>query len=368
MKKNLFLLGLAVAAMTSCTNDEVVDVMQPTQKAIGFETFVNKGTRAVTETKNPTIENSAITGLSKFHVFGYYTNSGTSKPVFTNQAVTGSVGYIDEAQTEEDIFWEYASTDADLKYWTQNPYMFAAYADQNASSQIATTGNGATVGFEEGTLTFTNYTVSDNNDLVADVVAADNSNYEAYGNKVAFSFGHMLTKIYFKIQNTDSKYRMIVTSPLTITGVKNQGTATIVENGTISWTPTPSGTVRDNFVPGVAKEENITNNVFTKATGIWTSEEYLVMPQQAISEITFSIEVNFIDENDQVVTTKTFTDKEFNVTTVDKWGCGLVYCYTIRLTTAAKPIEFDVSGVAGWRNYGNSIELNPSDDGTNGTN
>ena len=31
MKNNVFLLGLAVAAMTSCTNDEVVEMKQPTQ-------------------------------------------------------------------------------------------------------------------------------------------------------------------------------------------------------------------------------------------------------------------------------------------------------------------------------------------------
>ena len=53
MKKMLLMLGVAAAAMTSCTNDEVVE-MNPTA-TIQFETFVNKGTRATIDVTNPVI-------------------------------------------------------------------------------------------------------------------------------------------------------------------------------------------------------------------------------------------------------------------------------------------------------------------------
>ena len=44
MKKNVWLLGVAAAALTSCTQSEVLDV--PESKLIGFETHVEKQTRA----------------------------------------------------------------------------------------------------------------------------------------------------------------------------------------------------------------------------------------------------------------------------------------------------------------------------------
>ncbi len=47
MKTNLFLLGMAVAAFSSCTNEEVTDVAQ--NRAIKFNQFVNNNTRTVVE-------------------------------------------------------------------------------------------------------------------------------------------------------------------------------------------------------------------------------------------------------------------------------------------------------------------------------
>ena len=70
MKKSFLMLGVAVAALASCSNEEVVDM--PQSRAIQFETFVNHSTRSsVTET---TEEN-----LNKFFVFGNY-GEGTWTP------------------------------------------------------------------------------------------------------------------------------------------------------------------------------------------------------------------------------------------------------------------------------------------------
>ena len=74
MKKSLFMLGLAVAAMTSCSNDELMEVN--TNNVITFESHVDKGTRAVT--------NTTTAELTKFYVFGSH---GTTR-VFDNVAVT----------------------------------------------------------------------------------------------------------------------------------------------------------------------------------------------------------------------------------------------------------------------------------------
>ena len=74
MKKHFLFLAMAVAAMTGCMKDEVVATYEPTPQAIGFESFVNKATKAVTETN---------TNLTKFHVFGYYDGT-TPTTVFDN--------------------------------------------------------------------------------------------------------------------------------------------------------------------------------------------------------------------------------------------------------------------------------------------
>lgn len=63
MKKSLFVLGVAVAALASCTQSEVLEVAE--NRAIQFNTFVNNNTKAVTEI-------NAADGLTSFYVFGYH--------------------------------------------------------------------------------------------------------------------------------------------------------------------------------------------------------------------------------------------------------------------------------------------------------
>ena len=65
MKKNLWMLGVAVAALTSCTQSEVVEVAN--SKAIDFDVFTNKNTRAVEVLNDQT--------LTKIHIFGYETKT-----------------------------------------------------------------------------------------------------------------------------------------------------------------------------------------------------------------------------------------------------------------------------------------------------
>lgn len=51
MKKNLFFMGIAAAAMlASCSNDETMDMPQSKTKAISFtNAFVNNGTRSIVD-------------------------------------------------------------------------------------------------------------------------------------------------------------------------------------------------------------------------------------------------------------------------------------------------------------------------------
>ncbi len=346
MKKHFLFLAMAVAAMTSCMKDEVVATYEPTPQAIGFESFVNKATKAVTETN---------TNLTKFHVFGYYGTTPTT--VFDNIPVT----YADSK-------WGYITT----QYWTKNTYQFAAYANSNAD--VNEMDN---VTFANKALTISDYTVSDGNDLVADVVADVDgaAKTSSASSPVAFTLEHLLTKVKFTVINNDNTYKMRITSPLTITGVNETGTCTVGESS-VSWegeTPidekafTPiAATAAGTYIP-IADPANDDHMV--------ASEEYFVMPQE-LTSIKYSITADFYDNNNQVVATKTFTGvtminkiTEAGVdnavgTEINTWSNGYAYNYTISLPTAAKPIEFSAT-VPEWKN-GGTIELNPGDDGSNG--
>lgn len=361
MKKNLFLLGLAVAAMTSCTNDEVVEVNQSTQKAIEFESFVNKGARAVTPTTDA--------NLKKFYVWGYY---GTGIPVFTNEEVTK----VGEDPASESV-WNHTTT----QYWTQNIYYFAAYADgSNGVSFPASDENNETVlntNLADETLTINNYTVDDTKDLIADVVKVDNTRFGH--TTVGFDFKHLLSKIQFQIKNTSADYKMRIVSAtvdypneiggLTITNVLTQGSCEVEEDGTVTWEQTTSSPKRQNFVPYTAtddvtgSDEEIFGKMATGSTeNVKTTEEYFVMPQ-APSGISFEIKAQFLDDADQVVAEKYLTGTLKGTSDIEKLEAGVFYSYLISLPTAAVPIDFKVSSVPGFTPYNNGtpIELNTTD-------
>ena len=105
MKKSLLMLGAAVAALASCTNEEVLNVAQ--NKAISFESFVGKSTKAIGDID----ENNR---LSAFYVFGGYgedENSVDLTNVFNNTEVDGN----GKAETTE--------------YWNNQYYQFVGYSN-----------------------------------------------------------------------------------------------------------------------------------------------------------------------------------------------------------------------------------------------
>lgn len=333
MKKSILLLGLAVAAMTSCTNDEVMSELQESPKAINFDSFVNKATRAVT----PTDAN-----ISKFYAYAYYDADQT---VFNGEKVTKS-----------NSKWGYTHT----AYWTQNVYQFAAYADGNNGDSLAN------VAFADETLTISSYTVSDAKDLVADVITADNSSFDAAEEDVQFTFKHLLTKVKFNIINTSPDYKMKITA-LTVTGAKATGKVDVTANGAV-WTGdpdenavtyTPVAASADAYI---AKYDN--NSEACKVS----SEEMFVMPQD-LENVEFSIEATFYDDNDQVVATKTFTNAAFagkNRTDsdlkedVNTWAPGTSYVYNLSLPVAARPIVFGQPEIIATWATGGTVELNPN--------
>ena len=351
MKKSIFLLGVAVAAMTSCSNDKLLDQAEPIQRAIGFDSFVNKTTKAVTAT-NESIE--------KFYAFGYYT---ASKEANSETKIFGN-GNIAVTKPASGVVWDYTNTE----YWTKNYYHFAGYANGNDAAAL-------TASFANHSLIITNYTVSDANDLVADVLEIDNTNFAAYATKVAFDFKHLLTKIQFKVINTDETYKMRITQPLTITGIKTTGDVVYSEAGndwTAKWT-VKSGS--RNITDAVVNPVNDAGNVVyiptlanNETDAQISSTDYLVMPQ-VVESIEYSITVEFYDDNNSVVSEKSLSGS-INVSEDEdfEWDPGYAYLYTISLPTAVKPIQFTAPSITDWdiTNVTTPIELNTGDTGENG--
>ena len=205
MKKNLILMGAAIAALSSCTQSEVLDV--PESKAIRFSSFVDKPTRAVTE----------VTGLTNFYVFG---NFGTDDSY-------GNTAYNNESN-------------AQTYYWaaTGNKYRFGAYANGENGKLTSTTqvSFSPTVG-TDGTLTFTNYAPQENDGK--DLVAAIPTTYTVKGSedgetKVNLTFKHLLSQVKFTFKTTDADTYTLKIHDIKITNAIS--TATCTFDGTdISW-------------------------------------------------------------------------------------------------------------------------------------
>lgn len=243
MKTNLFLLGMAVAAFSSCTNEEVTDVAQ--NRAIKFNQFVENNTREVQE----------VESLSSFYVFGKFgeiSNSYTTQ-IFNNE-----------------------SQDTPY-YWVANKfYIFGAYADGNNGKIEDVTFDSA-----KKQLVFTNYSPDDTKDLVAaisdEVESGDNPTTN--DNKVSLTFHHMLSQVKFTFNTTDGKEYQIEISNLKINAVKTStGNITLKEsnNVTINWENT-SATKGDYDYPVISDVANENKTA--------SSESKLVIPQNGTDQL-----------------------------------------------------------------------------------
>ena len=174
MKKFLF-LGIAATAMfASCTNDEMVE-MNP-QSAIGFETFVDKSTRAAVDVTK--------TNLTAFEVYGWRTKGLTTEQIFDAQAVTANNGVC---------------TYSPLQYWVgSNNYVFEAVAPKSGEK-------GVTVNDSYGASTIT-FESDSETDLIYASASKDLSS-NAHGTlasdpgAVGLTFGHLLSRVKFTFIN-----------------------------------------------------------------------------------------------------------------------------------------------------------------------
>lgn len=305
MKKGLMMLGIATMMLASCTNEDVLNVSD--SRAIGFNTFVNNNTKAVTDI--------TTASLSKFYVFGDY-DEGASV-AFSNTEVIGSQGGT--------------YTPVNPAYWqTGKTYEFGAYSNGNAS---------LTASFSNGALTIIGYSVDDAKDLIAATASEIAAPAAGEDKSVPLTFKHLLSKVKFTFSTTavPEAFRMEV-SNLTFKGIKTAATC-VFSNNTIStmWT----GTEGDYTIATLGD--------YAVTDGFASTEDILVIPQSN-TDIEASFKVTIYDENtNEEIATNDFT-ASLDCT---KWVEGYVYNYTATINPDKvdgnlKPITFTVTKVEDW--------------------
>lgn len=307
MKKSLFVLGVAVAALASCTNEEVTEVAQ--NRAIQFSSFVNNNTKAVTEISAGTLASS------EFYVFGEYSTDGTqweNENLFNNEL--GSKQY----------------------YWVQgNQYRFGAYANGKAGKL-----EGASYEASTQTLTFSNYTPDDTKDLVAATGTADATS-AVPSNAVSLNFKHMLAQVAFTFDTEDGNEYVIAISDLKINNAVNTATGTYTSTGDIKWTGTATGaSVAAYTYDGFA---DIANDAET------FQQSKLVIPQ-AVPANANKTTVSFHASIEGAGLEKKENDFTLDLTSPDAEGWKPGYRYNYKATVNGEnilntlvPIEFTAS-------------------------
>lgn len=177
MKKNFFLAAVVLAAMSSCSKDEVVEVNNG--NAIAFRASLDRAISRGSETD--------LNNLQAFKV----TAIGNDKNYFTNLVVNSSDG----GHT-----WQTAST----YYWPSFGLSFFAYAPQDIGSGAVSVDNSAKkiTGFSPS------QTVSEQKDLVIAYNKGDRLKNEKPG--VALNFKHALSQIEVKAKCMNSNIKVEV--------------------------------------------------------------------------------------------------------------------------------------------------------------
>lgn len=328
MKRSFFVLGVAVAALASCTNEEVVDM--PQSRAIQFGTFVNHSTRSnVTETTDQT--------LDKFFVFGNY-DENTWTPVYSNVQVNG--GQVGGTGDQE--VW----TPEQTAYWIDGKkYRFGAYSDGGNQNSAAS------FDVNEHKMEFDNYTVDNTKDLIV-AIPADVTAKESVNPRVDLSFYHMLSQVKFTFENTDSHDYIMEISDIKVNAVKTAtGTATYGEEKlTIDW-ETESASKEDY-------DFGTLNDIAAEVGDDTHSTTCFVIPQENQNlEVTFT--ATFSDASGEIASS-TFKGNlnyqgDYEGTENGEWTPGFKYNYKVTINgSIVKPdlkeqiIEFKVSAVDGW--------------------
>ena len=313
MKKVIFALA-AVVALAACSKEQTV--VQPEREAIGFDSFIEKATRAAAD--------DFIT-VSSFKVWGDVTGNiddSNDDYIFL---------YNGASVTKDDKAYGAAWTCEKTEYWLPSAtYNFMAIAG-------ATSVDPATGAFP----TKITYEANGSTDLLLSekvTVTTDNKSNPTGVNAnkcVAFTFKHLLSKVYFNFVNnsTSDKYKFEIGN-ITISGAKASGEYSITDK---KWT-----SVSDNAVETPFSFGSVANTIEKGASAPSPSANAcLFIPGAQTLTVSFK---QMTYSGDKLMGEDTITAPLS--TSFDANGC-----YIIKVSlSAGMPISFTVEqdGLNGW--------------------
>lgn len=348
MKKGLWMLGLAAAAMTSCTQSEVLEVAE--NRAIGFEdVFVGKATRAADPTEN-SLDVLQQSGKG-FYVYGGYEDV---KNVFDNTHVTYNSGSTPK--------WEYSP----IRYWVKDKYYkFVAYAPVMNVTPTFLYGTASTPSTNDATLTFTDVVIDGTTANQKDFIVAKSEVItpgDNYTTKVKFTFYHALSMIKVTLRNGFADGVQVAISDFQITGINTKGKFVTKSDDAFSagqcgqWTEQTEPETTSTFTDTGAILSELWSTATSDDTNISKaySNEFIVIPQ-TIGTVKVKFNVTVTDAaGTEIVNNKSF-DVAIPTTSNSAWAINKRYHYTLTIdgeSVGLTPIEFDDPDVEQWGTYG----------------
>lgn len=337
MKKSLFMMGVAIAALSSCTQNEVLDIAESNTIQFG-KSYIGKPTRANII--------SVESELNSFYVLGKVKEEEGS---FSDLWTSPENVYL--VETENNLVWKYENI---KKYVAANTYAFAAYSDAGKNGQ----GSGAlsnTIKYNNEAnpqnLTISNYvTNGKDNDLV---VSISNSSINSNDQKVSFGFRHALSQIKFTLSNPLIGTKIVI-SDFNLVGFKDNANLTYTlqtsENPLDEFTWTLNGDTNKevNYLNSYEASENI------DAEGIYT-----VIPQ-TLTSLKVSFKATLYKDNGEggiAEEIKNYTDVEIPLESIQGKTLKPGYIYNFKAVLNMGYIYFDDIKVDEWLTNEPSIDI-----------
>lgn len=344
MKKSLFLLGATAAVLSSCSNQEVMDVADYANQPIEFSTFVAKTTRGGDVTQQ---------SFQKFWVFAQSKVNGSQDwaDAFTNVQVN-KIG---------DQNWQ----PVNVYYWEKDKeFRFAGYANgENQLENTIVSYNAGSTGDNSSTglLTFNEYSTNGKNDLVAAMGNKPNYTWDGTSSSeapaVGMTFRHMLSKLTFTFKTQMANTYTVEVNNLRIENATTKSTGTYHKdnNGTIKWNTDGLSNYQGNYnFTGIT---DVTTDAANEQGYFSQQCEPLYVIPQTCGTLKVNFTVNVKNKAGERVGEQNFVaDLKYTPssaeTTLQKntWTAGYHYNYTAELKMEdintdpnAKPIRFNVT-------------------------
>ena len=331
MKKYLF-IALAAAAMTSCSQDEV---MEMNQEAIAFGGgFVENATRA-------TDIGYKASNLNAFTLYGTVTNGADATKtvlLYNGENVSTTGGIV------EDKVWTGYST----HYWIAGAdYKFAAVVD---ASQI----NKNSIGMPETLI----YNLADQKDMLYNLVTRKNNT-----ELDEFQFNHLVSKVFFTFATTmaaNSDYKYKVKDVEIYAGLATTGTYTCATNTwSIEGKATTSNSSTDDNIKfgdicgnGDTEDQNKTTctPAYLTTEGLTSHNAKFVIPGKQNIYVRYTVELYL---KDTLIKSETKTTAEAIEVTFEP-----NHVYNIKGELGINtPIQFSVSTLGGWDSEIQNVEV-----------